>query len=227
MLRTVTSFDSRPPLLWLTCYSPVAVEDIDEGEELFSIPQTTVLSVRNSELQTHIPAKLAEMDPWLSLVLVMIHDSGKGQDSKWWPYWRILPDKFDTLVHWSQPELSELQASAVVTKIGREDADAAFIDSLLPIATEHAALFGTHASQFSNHGARAYLLELAHHMASLIMAYAFDIEKDEAARDPDEDGFVSDDEENPPKGLVCFADLLNANGEKNNVSLRTNTIHTL
>ena len=50
------------------------------------------------------------------------------------------------------------------------------------------------------------------------MAYGFDLEKEENAK-PDEDGFVSDDEEISFKGMVPLADMLNANGTKVNVRI--------
>ena len=55
---------------------------------------------------------------------------------------------------------------------------------------------------------------------SLIMAYAFDLDQngDQEEADADEDGFIEDDEEDPAKGLVPFADMLNADADRNNVS---------
>lgn len=185
---------------------------------LFRIPHNAVLSTANSDLKEHIPHELAALDPWLSLVLVMIYEFGKGRASRWWKYWQVLPYELDTLVYWSPAELAELQGSAVLSKIGKEDADKAFIDSLLPLATEYADLFGAYATTFKGSNAQRDFLTLAHRMATLVMAYAFDIEGEEKAEAADEDGFISDDEENPPKGMVPLADMLNADGDRNNVS---------
>jgi SET domain-containing protein 6 len=184
---------------------------------LFRVPHNIVLSTSNSDLKDRISDELGALDPWLSLVLVMIYESGKGPASRWWPYWQILPHEFDTLVFWSPSQLAELQGSAVVSKIGKGDADKAFLESLLPLVIKHAELFGEYASIFKGPHAERVFLTLAHRMASLVMAYAFDIEKEESATEADEDGFISDDEDDPPKGMVPLADMLNANGDRNNV----------
>ena len=190
---------------------------------LFRIPHGIILSASNSDLKDQMPDELAALDSWLSLVLVMIYESGKGRASRWWQYWEVLPHEFDTLIYWSPPQLAELQGSAVVSKVGKDDADNAFISSLLPLATKHADLFGLYAPVLAGPNPERGFLTLAHRMATLIMAYAFDLEGEEKVEQADEDGFLSDDEENPPKGMVPLADMLNADGDKNNVGqLNTN-----
>lgn len=148
----------------------------------------------------------------------MIYEAGRGEDSKWWPYLQLLPTKFDTLMYWTQAELAELQGSLVIDKIGKDDANRLFIESLLPVVQDHARLFGTFASAFQGVNAKSALLELAHRMATLIMAYAFDIAHDD---DSDEgsldDSFILAD---LPKAMIPLADIFNAEGEKMNVSHR-------
>lgn len=185
---------------------------------LFRIPHSTVLSASNSDLKEQLPGELAALDPWLSLVLVLIYESGKGRASRWWQYWEVLPHEFDTLVYWSPLQLAELQGSAVLSKIGKDDADKIFVSSLLPLTAKHADLFGSYATTFAGPDAERGFLALAHRMATLIMAYAFDIEGEDNAEEVDEDGFLDDGEENPPKGMVPLADMLNADGDRNNVS---------
>jgi N-lysine methyltransferase SETD6 len=161
--------------------------------------------------------ELTDLDPWLQLVLVMIYESGKGNSSEWYPYLDILPREFDTLVYWSDSELRELQGSAVLQKIGKASADLVFTESLLELARKNPQLFGEYAPRLASADARVFLLETAHRMATLVMAYAFDLEKDEHGEQADEFGFVSDEEDDPPKGMVPLADMLNADGDKNNV----------
>ena len=148
----------------------------------------------------------------------MIYDSGKGESSRWWPYWKVLPSEFNTLMYWSDAELTELQGSSVISKIGKAAADEAFIETLLPLVRKYADLFGIYAADFEALDSKELFLHIAHRMATLIMAYAFDLEKEENAK-PDDDGFLSDDEENPSKGMVPLADMLNANGTKVNVRI--------
>lgn len=75
--------------------------------------------------------------------MVLIYETRPS--SPWRPYIDVLPASFNTLMYWTNDELSELQASAVVAKIGKQDADELFRDKLWPIVkvsfspTPHAA----------------------------------------------------------------------------------------
>ena len=129
----------------------------------------------------------------------------------------MLPSELNTLVYWSDSELAELQGCTVLHKIGKAEADQTFVEQLLPLAIRNASLFGEYASFLTNPDPKSFFLSIAHRMATLVMAYAFDVEKEEQVEDADEDGFVSEDEENPEKAMVPLADMLNANGEQNNV----------
>lgn len=143
----------------------------------------------------------------------MIYEVGRGEDSKWWPYLQLLPTEFDTLIYWTPAELAELQGSLVIDKIGKDDANRLFIESLLPVVQDHAHLFGIFASVFKDVSAKGALLELAHRMATLIMAYAFDIAYDDGS---DKDSL--DAGSSSPKAMIPLADMFNAEGEKMNVS---------
>lgn len=162
-----------------------------------------------------MPQELQDLDEWLSLVLVLIHEYGLGAGSAWRHYLDILPTHFETLAFWTPQELAELQGSAVVNKIGTQEADETFRTRLLPIVTAHSDVFGSYASTFQSPDAERVLLQLSHRMATLIMAYAFDLEAEQPDADSDaaESGPVS-----LPKGMVPLADMLNADGERNNVS---------
>jgi SET domain-containing protein 6 len=202
----------------------VARTSIPEGEELFSIPRNLILAVQNSELKNLLGQDVDALGPWLSLMLVMLYEYSQGANSRWASYFRVLPTRFDTLMFWSSAELHELQASAIVDKIGKQGADESILQSIVPIVRANPGLFPpVHgvASYEGDAGATA-LLELAHVMGSLIMAYAFDIEKSETEEDDvddnDESYMTDDEDEQLPKGMVPLADLLNADADRNNVS---------
>ena len=144
----------------------VALEEIAQEEELFSIPHSLVLSTGNSDLQKYIFEDLNEIEPWLSLVLVMIYESGKGESSRWSPYWKVLPPEFNTLMYWSDVELAELQGSSVVSKIGKAAADEAFVKTLLPLVRKYADLFGIYAADFKALDSKDLFLPIAHRMAT-------------------------------------------------------------
>lgn len=203
----------------------MARTDIPEGEELFSIPRSLILAVQNSELKTLLEEQDVDaLGPWLSLMLVMLYEYLQGSKSKWAPYFRVLPTRFDTLMFWSPAELNKLQGSAIVDKIGKQGAEESILESIAPIVRAHPALFppANGLASYEGDAGAAALLELAHMMGSLIMAYAFDIEKaeddDDGAENPDESYMTDDEEEQLPKGMVPLADLLNADADRNNVS---------
>ena len=180
--------------------------------------------MKNSDASKELNEENEDFGPWLSLVVVMIHEFLRGDDSKWAPYFRVLPTQFDTLMFWTESEIEELQGSAVVEKIGRKTAEREFISKIFPVLTERTHLFPipNHLDGFSSEEGREYLLSLAHRMSSLIMAYAFDVEEDESDHDRSspEDSFVTDDEEERiSKGMIPLADMLNADADRNNVRL--------
>ncbi len=199
----------------------MALGDIEQDEELFTVPRTAIISAQNSDLGVKLPSVLADLGPWLSLILVLIYERLQGSHSKWKPYLDILPQHFDSLIFWSQEELSDLQGSAVVQKIGKEDADAIFKDKIVPIVRSHPNLFDPAKMMEvldTEMTTEAATVALAHTMGSTVMAYAFDIETDREDRIEDDEGFVSDEEEDAlPKGMVPMADILNADADRNNV----------
>lgn len=153
----------------------------------------------------------------------MFYEHLNNHASNWAPYFAVLPSEFNTLMFWSEDELRELQASAVVHKIGRQSADENFRTELIPVIKEFAGTIfaGDPAAQ-----ERAAAMEseqnmlVLHHMGSLIMAYAFDVEPAQSHKEIDEDGYASEDEDEAlPKGMVPMADMLNADADRNNARL--------
>lgn len=146
----------------------------------------------------------------------MIYEYNRGDSSPWKPYFDIIPQTFDTLMFWTDDELAELQASAVREKIGRNEADDSFVVHVIPTILKHPQLFFPGAST----PPAQEVLEAAHRMGSIIMAYAFDIEAENDKREVDEEGYASEDEDSAlPKGMVPLADILNADADRNNARL--------
>ncbi len=119
-----------------------------------------------------------------------------------------------TLIYWSSSELVELEGSAVLNKIKKDDADESFKRLLLPVVQQQPELFGRHSQEFAQDNASTVLLDLAHRMASLIMAYGFDIEKDSFSSEEEDDEEEADGSSQLAyelnKGMVPLADLFNA-----------------
>ncbi|KAI9721445.1 MAG: hypothetical protein M1812_002207 [Candelaria pacifica] len=201
----------------------VALADIEQDEELFTIPRAFIITTQNSDLSKILPSVFEDLDPWLSLILVLIYEDLQGSNSKWKPYLDIFPRQFDGLIFWSQEELLELQGSAVVKKIGKKESDTVFNDKIVPIVRSHPDLFNPTKLRESVETAttvEAAIVALAHVMGSMIMAYAFDLEVDREDLVEDDEGFVSDEEDGAlPKGMVPMADILNADADRNNARL--------
>ncbi|KAL9102901.1 MAG: hypothetical protein Q9163_001993 [Psora crenata] len=195
----------------------VAKKDFEKDEVLFTVPLSDVLTVENSGLNSIIREQLSQLQTWDALVLTMIYEDGRGEDSAWWPYLSILPADSDTLVYWSASELAELQGSAVVDKVGKDDADRRFRYDLFPIVQSDPTLFGLHAQAFTGPNAEANFLRISHRMATLILAYSFDLQSDpSSSEDDDQDYGIAS---NFKKGMVPLADLLNADADLKNAHL--------
>ena len=199
------------------------MEDIEEDEDLFAIPCSLVLTTSTSSVPPAVLEPLNETGSWAPLIVTIIYEYLRKELSPWQPYFAILPTTFDSLMFWNQAELQTLQASAVVNKIGRDSAEEAWRETIVPVMLSHPESF---PGQGQNELERtAELIKLAHMAGSLIMAYAFDIDREDEKKvrnagsdDDHDDEFEEDDEDEPLKGMVPFADMLNADADRNNVS---------
>ena len=63
----------------------------------------------------------------------------------------------------------------MLNKVKKDDAHESFEKFLLPLVQQQPEIFGRHAQEFGGSNASTVLLNLAHRMASLIMAYGFGI----------------------------------------------------
>ncbi|KAG0340226.1 hypothetical protein BG000_000391 [Podila horticola] len=179
----------------------VAVADINNDHELFSIPRSLLLSPETSALSQKMD--LSSLQGWNPLMMCLIYEYGKGSESKWRPYFDILPEEFSTPMFWSEEDLKELTGTGVIDKIGRDEAETIFKDTLWPLIQAHPDLFPGQDE--------AYFLRTFHRMGSLIMAYAFHAEDEE-----------DEDEEAEPKvtvSMVPMADMLNHKTGHNNARL--------
>lgn len=195
---------------------------------LFTLPHSSTLSVLTSPLTTKfIPdamAKLGQENPWIALVLALLYET--RPDSEWKPYIDLLPRDFDTLMYWTPSELKSLTGSAVLGKIGKDEAEEEFKSMLGPIINSHKDLFQATELQFDHltDGVdESSLLSCSHRMASCIMSYSFDIKKTVSnpnTTDDSDSGSEDEDEEAQYyKAMVPLADLLNADADKNNARL--------
>lgn len=154
-------------------------------------------------------------DSWTSLILVLIYEYLQGASSPWRPYLDVLPTitDFSTPMFWAADELAELQASPVAGKVGRDEAEKMVRTKILPVVKANLAVFFPEGSQELSDDE---VVQLAFRMGSVIMAYAFDLEKeDEDAEDEEQDEWVEDREGKTMLGMVPMADILNADATFN------------
>ncbi|OQV02867.1 hypothetical protein CLAIMM_07991 isoform 2 [Cladophialophora immunda] len=198
----------------------VAVEDIEEDEELFAIPRSLVLTASASSIPSAVLEPFSETGQWQPLIVTIIYEYLRNEKSPWHAYFQVLPTKFDSLMFWNATELKALQASAVVDKISRTQAEESWKEKMIPIMLSHPELFPVAGQNDSDRTEE--LIKLAHIAGSSIMAYAFDVDEDDDKNDVNngsEDEFEDDDEDEPLKGMVPFADMLNADADRNNARL--------
>lgn len=113
---------------------------------------------------------------------------------------------------WTNEELGELQASALVPKVGKEEADEMIRSKIVKVVKDNESAFYP-ASYSGSKLSEEELLALGHRMGSAIMAYAFDLAKeDDDDEDEEGDGWVEDKiaGQNDTMGMVPMADMLNA-----------------
>ncbi|EGU11047.1 SET-domain protein [Rhodotorula toruloides ATCC 204091] len=89
---------------------------------------------------------------------VALEDIEYLRTSSWEPYFSLLPTQFESLMFWSPEEFEELEGSTVLNKVGRDEADEEFEQTVKPFVAKHANVFGNPDN---------YTAELFHRMGSL------------------------------------------------------------
>ncbi|CEQ42354.1 SPOSA6832_04163 [Sporobolomyces salmonicolor] len=195
----------------------VALLDIEPDTLLFSIPRSILLTTSTAALPSLLPAESwSALSGWTPLILSLMYEYLRT--ATWTPYLSLLPPpgSFNSLMFWSDDELADLKGSMVLGKIGKDEAEQEFEETVVPFIKEHEAVFGK---------AEDYTLELFHWMGSLVLSRSFHVdhkEEDEGKEDEEED---SDDEEEDERedvadvAMVPFADLLNAKSGCDNLNM--------
>lgn len=208
----------------------VATADIEPDTVLFTIPRESVICTASSSLPSQLPNVFAppeeqgdasgsaddespaSQDSWTRLILVMLHEYLRSPPgSQWQPYLDILPATFDTPMFWAAYELAELQASSVVSRIGAAEAENMIAAKIIPVVRANESVFFPSGVALSDEE----LVNLAGRIGSTIMAYAFDLEKDEDEEQDEDDEWVEDCEGKTELGMVPMADVLNADADFN------------
>jgi SET domain-containing protein 6 len=143
-------------------------------------------------------------------------------ESPWRAYIDLLPTELNSLMFWTPEELKELEGSKVLEKIGKEDAEATFLEKLLPVVRANEPVFSNTSLAAVPEGVpfETHFLNTAHRMASVIMSYSFDLVVPGQEEDEKEDSDDDEEEEKAHyKAMVPMADMLNADADRNNCRL--------
>ncbi|KAL9540935.1 hypothetical protein MBANPS3_009402 [Mucor bainieri] len=204
----------------------IAANDIKEGELLFSLPRSILLSPFTSSLNQVDGLKddLAALNGWTPLIVTLMYESQK-EDSFWKPYFDVLPRQFSTPMFWEEADLEELRGTDIVSKLGKAEAEETFENEVNPIIEKYPNLFDKNVHN----------LELFHTCGSLIMAYSFNDElqkqqgesnanekenDDHEEQDSDEEEKEEEEEEEQQViTMVPMADMLNHRTGFNNARL--------
>eukprot|EP01102_Stenamoeba_stenopodia_P008439 TRINITY_DN2426_c0_g1_i2.p1 TRINITY_DN2426_c0_g1~~TRINITY_DN2426_c0_g1_i2.p1 ORF type:complete len:419 (+),score=87.50 TRINITY_DN2426_c0_g1_i2:64-1320(+) len=123
----------------------VATEDIHKGEVLVAIPKRFLLNTQ-SALESdigHIIKKHNELHPLQTLSLHILRERQKQRDSFWFPYFRMLPESFNTTALFLDSELPHLQNGQLIqdTKSDRHEMTTKY-QSLIKIIEKYPKVFG-------------------------------------------------------------------------------------
>ncbi|XP_025106727.1 N-lysine methyltransferase SETD6-like isoform X2 [Pomacea canaliculata] len=218
---------------WGSCvkaqYGMVALQNITEGEVLFSVPRSLLLSPQTSSIAHLLQQGQQELESrsgWVALLVALLYEYN-NPSSLWRPYLDLVPDfsQLDLPMFWSREEHSNLLKGTGITEA--VDRDLQFMEKefnhiALPFMCKHHNVFGSSCQSF----------DLYKKMVAFVMAYSFTepISKnsrvDQNHSRTEEKSHLEDvdpeDLENTPPMMVPMADILN-HVARNNARLTFDT----
>lgn len=169
----------------------VALQDIPENHTIFTLPRSLTLSTQTSSLPSAFGfeewRKHKLHKGWAGLILCMMWEEAQGNQGKWITYLASLPTQFDTPIFWSDEELQELQGTAVVDKIGRDEAERDYHEKLTPAIKTRPDLFP------SDQIDTWYTLHQYHITGSRILSRSFNVERWEGGIEQDAEHVTEED----------------------------------
>ncbi|XP_020389426.1 N-lysine methyltransferase setd6 isoform X1 [Rhincodon typus] len=180
-------------------YGLVAKDEIEEGELLFSVPRSAVLSQHTTTISDLLKKEAAALESpsgWVPLLLSMMFEI-TSSESRWKSYFSLWPD-FSSLHHpmfWSEEERNRLLLGTGVALAVEKDLiniEEEYNSVVLPFIKCHPSIFDP----------QKHTLDLYKKLVAFIMAYSF--------QEPCEDEDEEDDEKaSKPPMMVPMADILN------------------
>ncbi|XP_036399228.1 N-lysine methyltransferase setd6 isoform X2 [Megalops cyprinoides] len=179
-------------------YGMLAREDIEEGEVIFSIPRTALLSQGTSRVKAVLEEgkdSLESASGWVPLLMALMWEY-TSPESHWRPYLSLWPNfkAPDHPMFWSKEErASLLQGTGVPEAVDTDLANIQreYSDIVLPFIRAHSDLWSP----------EKHTLELYRSLVAFVMAYSFQEPLEEEEEDDEKDP-------NFPM-MVPVADMLN------------------
>ncbi|PPQ84597.1 hypothetical protein CVT25_015800 [Psilocybe cyanescens] len=163
----------------------IALVDIPENHVVFSVPRLLLLTPRTSALPARMGVQAWRRyglhKGWAGLILCMMWEAARGAESKWCPYFEMMPTRFDTPMFWSEDDLAELKGTSVVDKLGKEEAEKDYTDKVLPAIHSRPDLFAKEDIP------TRYSIAVFHMMGTRISSRSFTLSKDDEEGEEEED----------------------------------------
>ncbi|KAK7251908.1 hypothetical protein RIF29_35514 [Crotalaria pallida] len=90
----------------------VALKDISRNEVVLQVPKRLWINP-DAVAASEIGSLCGGLKPWLSVALFLIRERSR-EDSVWKHYFKVLPEKTDSTIYWSEEELLELQGTQLL-----------------------------------------------------------------------------------------------------------------
>ncbi|XP_078675246.1 N-lysine methyltransferase SETD6-like [Branchiostoma floridae x Branchiostoma belcheri] len=190
-------------------YGMVAKEELEEGECLFKVDKTAVLSTETTEI-AHLlkegEVSLHSDSGWVPQILALMYEYTNPK-SRWRPYLQLVPDfsELDQPMFWTEDEIEKDLCNTGIPEAVKSDLTKMkleYTSLALPFIKKHSHIFSEEVHSFA----------LYKRMVAFIMAYSF--------FEPvsDEDGQGDEGGKSSLPLMVPMADILN-HIAKNNAHL--------
>jgi N-lysine methyltransferase SETD6 len=227
------------------------------GDNDMSLDEIKLPAEDDDEATSRPPRLWSELSGWSPLILCMMWEQWRAANPTatpstashdWSSYLAIMPNDFSHMpMFWPESDLGHLKGTAVLDRIGRDEADEEYNRNIRPFIRMHAPVFFGQDERVQNEPSleglidEYYSLKEFHIQGSRILSRSFHVKKEDQAdvkegravaagdadqsreiQEDDDDSDEEDEEEELEQtsdiSMVAMADMLNASYASDNVS---------